>query len=159
MPKATIVLYWRDDSKKRAQTSLRYRYATARARGGISGISELADAAQQLSSAQLYEIRETYEYRGLGIRDEPEPGASVWRKLIVLCTNGTDWASICIPSPRLDLPYDVVGVYKGWRISRETVQLSGVFSGLDSVSRDTITPAGDEWPGPAIVAGLDRVTV
>lgn len=72
--------------------------------------------------------------------------ASVYKRLLVLLTNGTRFGSFVIPAPRADLDYLTEGPYAGIKIAPGPNPTAALLDQLMSALAPTLLPDGSSFP-------------
>lgn len=71
--------------------------------------------------------------------------ASSYDRLIVLCTDGVNYASITIPAPSPQ-PYLLTGPYRGFKVDKTNAGQVSEINSLVTLLAQTVTPTGSPFP-------------
>lgn len=79
--------------------------------------------------------------------------ASSYDRLIVLCTDGVNYASITIPAPSPQ-PYIIQGPFRGFKVDKSNPANTASIQALVDLLAQTVTPAGSTFPTGEWIAAL-----
>lgn len=118
----------------------------------VTSIAAWSAAIENLSNARLIggEARSSIQ------TTSPGPAAvssNVYRRLLCLCRNGDDYASITIPSPS-GLPYETAGPYRNFRIPPLQAQQEPRIAALQDLLSRCVTRYGKPFPSVEIMVAL-----
>lgn len=149
-------LRWQDGNGKAARQGFHLPGGESVA-ASIARANALRDAAIPASNARL--LGADLEYEDVIEPTEENTNLSDVRANLVLFFKDASGVrcSVRIPSPRLDLPYDVNGPWRAIRIERVALAATGLLDPLEAALSQAATPWGDSFPATFIVAGLDIV--
>ena len=115
-------------------------------------VSAIGDTLSALSDAFLSRAESRLKY--VPVTPQVVKGqASSYDRLIVLCTDGVNYASITIPAPS-PRAYLLTGPFRGFKVSDTEKAEGSPIRNLVTLLSQTVTPTGIPWPVGEVEAAL-----
>lgn len=150
-----LIMFWRDNNDKRARLSFWLPDGESVAQS-VARANALRSALVPLTNARLEGARLSYDdiVEPVG---SPAGDSDTRRNLVLILNDGAGPATVRLPSPRLDLPYDASGEWAGIRISAASwAAWPGAVTWLSALGL-VVFPWGDPYPTTVSVAGIDFI--
>lgn len=153
MPRVTLHFTLQDNNKKRAEMMFHLREETSFSEAA-NWVASHEAALLSVTDADILRAEVKYVYN-LSAQPVAGPDSDITLFLYIFLSNDTNTASIAMPAPR-QLPVDLVGAYRNFRLAMAAFLLPSVSAALDSIIASSVTPTGDNWPTTDRVGGYNR---
>ena len=122
----------------------------------LAGVQRVCERLDAVSTAEVLKARVIYVDDNLSL-GPAQSGSDVYERFIALFREGSEWGSISIPSVGT-LPFDEDGPYRGIRVTREALVLSGMLGSLEDIASGTVREDGTDVPTTYYLGGRTRIT-
>lgn len=149
-----LAFFMSDNNGHEAETGVNLREGTT-FDGALAYAQALESALSALSSARI----DGAEYKRI-IKSGASPGnlafADMRSDALLFYRNGLDFASFRVPSPK-QLLFESSGPYADVRITRQSLDVSGLLAQVDNFLAGCLDPLGRPYPTSFIVGGRSRI--
>lgn len=121
----------------------------------VAGVIRLCGKLDAVSTAEIVQAKIIYDLDEFAF-GPPAINSDVFERCVLLFRDGELWGSFSLPSVGA-LPFDTDGPYRGVRVTRENLVLSGMLADVESLVTNTLRPDGAPFPQTFYVGGRTRV--